>query len=279
MRALANIVSDLFFQLRVCGGLGSRLWCVLSYYFFYGLGRLRGLNQGESRLGSLDALWRRGFPRRHVTVSWPPGMRLESDVFSACFMLKEMVADRMYENRPGFAPRPGQTVIDVGGHHGFFTLRAAARVGPKGRVLAVEAFPDNLQLLKKNIDANGLAWVSAVGVAASDSAGEAAFHVFNIVTGGSLVFKPGGTEDITVAKETLDNILVQAGVSRVDLIKIDVEGACLSVLAGARKTLEQRPRLVMEVEGGESEVDKVRSFLERLGYGTEVDGAILYAQA
>ncbi|MDX6770457.1 MAG: FkbM family methyltransferase [Elusimicrobiota bacterium] len=278
MRALLNVLDDLFYQFRLGGALGARLGCVLSYYASYLGGRLRGLEQGESRTRALRALGERGVPARVVTVSWPPGLKMACDLFSAAFMIKEFDADRMYELVPGFHPQSGQTVVDVGGHQGFFTVPAAAAVGPTGRVVTVEADPGNFALLKRNVEANGLGQVVLVPMAAADKAGRARFFVFKEVTGGSLVMEVEGTRAIEVETDTLDAILERQGVAKVDLMKIDVEGACLSVLKGAPKALAGRPRLVMEVEGDDAQVDAVRAHLAGLGYATERFGAIVYAR-
>ncbi|MDE1977468.1 MAG: FkbM family methyltransferase, partial [Elusimicrobia bacterium] len=64
-----------------------------------------------------------------------------------------------------------------------------------------------------------------------------------------------------------------------DLIKIDAEGACAKILKGAGATLAAKPRLVMEVEGGESEVEAVCSLLASHGYRTTRFGFIVYASA
>lgn len=276
MKALANILAEAAFQCRIRGDLGARLWCLAVFYYHYGAGRAQGLPQGESRLQAIKTLARLGFLERYVTVSWPSGMSLRTNVFSACFMLKEFAADGMYQ-KAGFPPRPGETVVDVGAHHGLFTLMAASRMGSSGRIVAIEASPDNLEVLEGNVKANKLDLAKIVGQAASDAPGQVDFHISPIDTAGSVVYKREGSRTISVPMDTLDNILQKAGIDKVDLVKIDVEGFCLSVLKGAAKTLAQGPRLVMEVEGGEEEVDKVRRFVEGAGYHVDLEDGILYA--
>lgn len=279
MTALGNILADLVFQWRIRGGLWARLVCVAAYYFLYGWRRLLGLARGESRLGAIADLRRAGFMARTIQVRWPGEMRLEADLFTASFMIKEMCVDRMYQHVPGFSPRPGQTVVDVGSHQGLYTLLAAGLVGPGGRVIAIEPLAENIRLLGKNLRGNGLSQVSVVGLAAADFQGEADFYVLDLLTAGSLVIRREGFPTLKVSTDTLDHILEELGISRVDLIKIDVEGACLKVLDGARRTLGQKPRLVMEVEGGDEELERVRRYMDGLGYRTEPVGSIVYAEA
>lgn len=66
------------------------------------------------------------------------------------------------------ALRPGDDCIDLGANIGLLTMAAARAVGPRGRVLAVEPNPDVFKRLQWHIDANRLAWVTPVCVAASD---------------------------------------------------------------------------------------------------------------
>src|SRR5690606_25250839 len=67
--------------------------------------------------------------------------------------------------------RPGSTVVDVGANIGYNTLYAARRVGPEGRVIAIEPSPDNLAVAASNVDAARLSNVILRPVAAGRSPG------------------------------------------------------------------------------------------------------------
>ena len=279
MTALANILMDVLYQLRLSGGLMARLKCVLGYYWFYAAGRRRGLSQSESRLLSLSELARRGISKRLVKVAYPPGMTMELDAYSASFLLMEFAIECVYTKRAAFIPRAGWTVVDVGGHQGLFAVDAARRVGPSGRLIAIEAFPGNRLLLEKNLKANGLSQAVVVAAAAMDFSGEATMYSTELVSGGqSLVFKEEGRRPLAVRADTLDNILAEQDAARPDLVKIDVEGACLIVLKGAAKTLAGKPLLVMEVEGTPADMDAVRDYVSARGYHTTQEGSVLYAE-
>ena len=141
----------------------------------------------------------------------------------------------------------GSVMVDVGASFGFYTVLAARLVGPTGRVVACEPGPQNQSVLLLNVASNGLDNVEVQPVAASDTAGV-------------LLYSPAGangavsafdgtpaalaTNDLVAARR-LDDIL--AASSRVDVIKIDVEGAEGRVLAGAELTLRRhRPALFFE---------------------------------
>jgi FkbM family methyltransferase len=138
--------------------------------------------------------------------------------------------------------KPGQTVIDVGANIGYYTLLAASRVGPSGRVLAFEPSAANCALLKASLRANGFTNVSVYNQAAADANGRLAFDMDDSNGGVSRALSPGRTLVEAVA---LDQCL--AAEPRVDLIKLDVEGAEGLVLRGMRQLVRRhRPVLFTE---------------------------------
>lgn len=131
--------------------------------------------------------------------------------------------------------RPGMTVIDAGAHWGYFTLLCAHRVGPSGRVLSLEPNSRLLGLLRLNVEANTLRQVECLGVAAADSRGTAAFASFREGDdnwGISRLVPAGATADSQVQTIAIDDLVAERRIAKVDLIKIDVEGAELDVLEG-----------------------------------------------
>jgi len=279
VKALRHMAAELAAQFRLRGSLGRRLLFVLLYDLFYGWARLAGLSVGDSvtrarRLLASLRLSGRVVPLYHPDAGW-----MELDLYSAAFLAKEVLLDKAYEERPGFAPRPGETVLDCGAHQGLFTLRAAARVAPNGRVISVEAYPPNAAILKSNTARSGGGRVTVVEAAALSKPGEIELYVTDEASGGQTTVPTAGRGAIRVRARTLDDILAEAGAPHPDLIKVDVEGAALEALAGAGRALEKRPRLVMEVEGGELERRLAQDWLVQRGYNVEMIGSILYAKA
>lgn len=135
--------------------------------------------------------------------------------------------------------KPGMTVVDAGGNHGYFTLLAASLVGPAGRVLSFEPSPENCHWIRRGVAANGFENVHAFEVALADRSGALPLQLCADSGGHSIAGAPmwATGEAIEVATERLDCLLQKAGVDRVDLLKIDVEGAEMSVLAGAERML------------------------------------------
>lgn len=136
------------------------------------------------------------------------------------------------------AVRPGVTVLDVGANVGAYTLMFATWAGENGRVFAFEPAPDACEGLRTHVAMNGLdARVTIIEAAAASAVGQAAFGVHP--SGGSSSLASAGAAampTITVATETIDHVCRTHGLLPA-VIKIDVEGAELEVLKGARNTL------------------------------------------
>ena len=149
----------------------------------------------------------------------------------------------------------GATFVDIGAHIGYYTLKAAVVVGPQGRIIAVEPNPDTLPKLRDNIRASRATMVTVAPVACSDA--EATLEFFSAPrsnTGESSLSRTNASQEGTVKASyhvrarPLDDIIAESGVSRVDAIKIDVEGAEFLVLKGAQKTLDRyHPMVLVEV--------------------------------
>jgi FkbM family methyltransferase len=141
---------------------------------------------------------------------------------------------------------PGSVFVDVGANIGTLALPAAARVGDRGRVIAIEASPRVFPSLERNVARSGLP-IDCRFVAATATPGRVPFFVppddhFGM---GSMApqFHVGPTE---VAGAPLDAILKDADVDAVHLLKIDVEGFERDVLRGAEALLRgPAPPLVL----------------------------------
>jgi FkbM family methyltransferase len=149
--------------------------------------------------------------------------------------------------------RPGMTVFDIGANWGYFSLLAAALVGNQGRVFAFEPEPRNFALLQRNIRANGYTNIVAVPKAISNRQGTVTlFHDRRNLGGHSIsedcvpLKNRGGS--VEVETTTLDEFVDALGEEkRVDLIKMDVQGAEGLVLERAHETLRRnKVRIVME---------------------------------
>ena len=139
----------------------------------------------------------------------------------------------------------GGTFVDVGANIGYFTLLGASRVGPAGRVVALEPHPHVARVLRQNVEMNGLSHVRVVQAAAADARGTAVLAGFAEDGGNwgvsSLAHAAAaGAPAFDVRCAPLDEVLDEAGVATADLVKMDVEGAEHRVLRGMRGGLRAR---------------------------------------
>lgn len=144
--------------------------------------------------------------------------------------------------------RPGDVVVDVGANLGLVTLHAAQRVGPLGRVLALEPHPVMFQRLEQNIALNDFANVRAVNVAAgAERDRRPIFDVPSVNIGRASLISPKTPHILAgmVDVQPLDDIARE--LLSIRFLKIDVEGFERDVVAGAREILARLPIVCMEV--------------------------------
>jgi FkbM family methyltransferase len=142
----------------------------------------------------------------------------------------------------------GAVAVDVGANIGLFTLALARRVGPEGRVHAIEPEPANARAIARAVEAAGYRQVRLHRAAAADRVGRLDLHLSGSNRGDHRTALRDGTRDtIEVSAIRLDDLLVEE--PRVDFIKIDVQGAELAVLQGLERTLGAHPevRLLCEI--------------------------------
>jgi FkbM family methyltransferase len=123
--------------------------------------------------------------------------------------------------------RPGCVFLDIGANIGAYALFVAAFAGPQARIVAVEPQPDVFDRLTFNIAQNAFHSVKAVACAVADKAGELTLFVDPRNRGESSLKIVGTNESaqIKVPAVTLMDLVRSEGLTRIDAIKLDVEGA------------------------------------------------------
>jgi FkbM family methyltransferase len=148
--------------------------------------------------------------------------------------------------------QPGMTMIDIGAHHGFYTLLASKRVGRKGRVLAFEPSPRERERLRKHLQINHCGNVSVYPYALGSGDGQGELFLVKGPEDYCNSLRPpvvnSPLEKINVRVVALDKFLDEKGVRHVDFLKIDTEGAERDVLSGARNLLRRTPRPIVLCE-------------------------------
>ncbi len=166
--------------------------------------------------------------------------------------------------------QPGSTVIDVGTNIGNVLLNFAQLAGPQGQAIGFEANPATLRHCQSNIALNRFANVRVEGIGLGESEGTLSFGRAAATNSGADRFMPDGTGGLMVPVITLDSYVDQHDLTRIDLIKIDVEGFEFKVLRGAEQSIARfRPRLFIELchdnlaEQGDSAAGLLRWLEER----------------
>jgi FkbM family methyltransferase len=172
-------------------------------------------------------------------------------------------------------------VIDVGANLGEWTVPFARKVGPAGRVLAIEPAPRNAVALESTLAANALRHAEIVRCAVGDNDGIAQFAVPVVTSArtdtGTARIGPtcAGHDALHVPLRSLDSLAAEHDLPRLDLIKIDVEGHERKVLDGAAAILGRcRPVLVVET-GHEADEDRAAIHDRLAGFGYRMIGILL----
>jgi FkbM family methyltransferase len=150
--------------------------------------------------------------------------------------------------------RPGWVFLDVGANCGYYSLLVARFAGGDAEVYALEPLQENFDLLNENRALNGMESVRTFKLAFSDRDGDIPFVLPPRDNRGMGRMKTryddwdDASRTEVVPAMTMDRFVEEQGIGRVDLIKIDVEGAETFVLAGGCETIRRfRPLMLVEI--------------------------------
>ncbi len=174
----------------------------------------------------------------------------------------------------------GAVLIDVGAHIGYFSIKGSVKVGSTGRVVAFEPNPETLALLRQNVAVNRAGNVIVEPVACTDREQMLTLYAAPAInTGASSLARENADvstgqspKAYSVRGRPIDDVIREVGLSRVDAIKIDVEGAEVMVLRGAADTLKRfHPKVVIEEVPSQlatfhATVDDIASAFRAAGY-------------
>jgi FkbM family methyltransferase len=146
--------------------------------------------------------------------------------------------------------KPGTVVVDVGANVGIYTLLAAKLLEGTGKIYSFEPTPRIYEILRDNVQVNSfleLGIVQLHQVAVTDRSGKARLSIFNNDSGHNTLFRDGKADDeIDVATTSLDEIL--ATQERVDIVKIDAEGAEPLIVRGMQQVIKRNPKIRILLE-------------------------------
>lgn len=185
------------------------------------------------------------------------------------FGFRDVAQDNLFE-----LCKPGYNIVDVGTNIGWTVLNFG-RLSGAGKIIGFEPDPFNYEVCKKNLSFNNLSNIELLPIGLGDREAEVRLEVRTPGNrGGNRVSPNSNNNSVPIQIKMLDSIDAVTSLSKVDLIKLDVEGYELHVLRGARGILTQhKPILFIEVDDrnlkdqGDSAAALIL-FLEQMGYST-----------
>ena len=233
----------------------------------------RGEFLAQNRVSEFDFLPQRTYITQDGIKAIP---RPKTRDFQMLFISREQEVKRH------LAMEENETFLDVGANVGAYSLMIANEYKDKGvKVIAIEAHPENFKALCRNIECNKFEnIILAINKVISDYKGSIDLYdrshdgtrvdseMYSICSDQRIdaynILHPGG-KSLQVECDTLDNIL---DTEKVDVIKMDVEGAEVLVLKAVTKTLGRIRKIVVEIHGDNSE--NVERLLRSYGFNLEI---------
>lgn len=148
--------------------------------------------------------------------------------------------------------KPGNVCVDIGANFGYYSVLLSALSGDTGKTIAVEPNPEIAQLLRMTSSINSPGFLIAE-TALSNTTGELQLTIPNDLFGSATIvdqkiMQTIDTISVKVKVKTFDELMEELNITKVDIIKMDVEGAEPLVFAGMEKLLKQKGDLQIVME-------------------------------
>lgn len=148
-----------------------------------------------------------------------------------------------------FTPKVGETFLDIGSYMGYGATRMSQLLGDSGKVIAVEADPDNLKILNANLAHNRIENVTVVPKAIWKFTGELKLRKRGRQAN-SLVQEVVDVDNaISVPTTTVDDLLTETKTQNVNLVSLTVNGAEVEAIRGMQSTLQDATNIRIRAAG------------------------------
>jgi len=227
-------------------------------------------------------------PSDYVLVELPLGLKVylpKTEIISSLKNILHIFYYKDYEIFKDFVPKRGWLVIDVGAFIGLWSLRVSRLVSDSGRVIALEPNPFAYSMFLINLRLNGVKNVYPLPYALSSESGTLPLYISKHQINSSLCkeyvnLMGGFSKTVLVKTITLKDLLNSLSVNVVDLVKIDVEGHELKLVASLDRHIIRRiRRFIIEVHKEVADLSKLTKELEDKGYNVYVYEEYLPVQA
>lgn len=206
--------------------------------FFILLRNLLQFSRGEKILAYLN--------RIKISLTLPDGNRITCRV-PDLIVVSDVYMINVYE---ALEPSEGSLIFDIGANIGLFSIKIATQK-KTATVIALEPDPENFQMLKRNLELNGIKTVIPINMALGERSGKLEFFISATNNAASSIYRHDDTmTGVEVEANTFDYLLRILGIEQPNkemFIKMDVEGAELQILKGAKNlALVENIKVIME---------------------------------
>lgn len=183
------------------------------------------------------------------------------------FILHEVLNAQVYQLRPEWLKTAPQVIVDLGANIGLTALMLADQF-PEARVICVEPHPENVLLLRHNLQCLG-SRATIIQAAVADQPGTMRLALATEHYNASLV--RDSEEGVEVRTLTVDDLCQEADIDKIDILKMDIEGAEKLILAGQPAWLSKVDVLLAELHG--SHQDEMVRDIENAGLHVQLKGS------
>ena len=185
--------------------------------------------------------------------------------------LKEILIEKQYFDVAYFIPVESQIVLDIGANIGEYSLIASRLVGNLGKVFAIEPNTNSFNILERNIELNNIKNIISINMAVTDSTNDKiTLYEMDTPTVTTMLIiegKQNSKNSYMVKTIKIDDLIRSTNINRLDLLKIDVEGAEVLVLNGALEAIAKyKPNIIIEVHLKNNREKIIGILCRRFGY-------------
>lgn len=191
------------------------------------------------------------------------------NVGTNCTFLLEQYKYVDSEGRPIVQAEPGDTVLDLGGCWGDTAIYFADRVGDEGRVYSFEFIPSNVSIFERNVALNP-ALEGTIQLVERPVWNESDLELYYDDNGpaSKVSFDQDASYSGKARTISVDDLVRENKVDKVDFIKMDIEGAELNALRGAEDTLNRfRPKLAISLYHSLDDFTQIPAYIASLDLG------------
>ena len=183
------------------------------------------------------------------------------------FILHEVLNERVYQLEPRWLPAPPKIIVDLGANLGLTALMFADQY-PEARIVCVEPHPENAALLRHNLRCLG-ARAMVLEAAVADQSGTMCLSLATEHYNASLMRE--GPHGVEVRTLTMDDLCKEMGIDKIDVLKMDIEGAEKLILANQPAWLRKVDVLLAELHGWHQ--DQMVRDIENAGLHVRLQGS------